>query len=859
MKKAIVSFLLLAVLLSAIIIVLPFGTPELPSTAGKLAIDTTGKVYTAKARPDGNWVYALGGNTVDATWRLPATVDGFPAPVQQLCGNGKDLAVLQSWHSTTETHWRIWRKTASGTRFSPVLDGTLEAGTSFPVLSFDHETLWLTFLQTGGAAARLCKVSETGAEATLAEVSSLAAPAGRFFTTATTLDGVLYALVDNGVLFANGTALDYKDEGTLLCSLKANAGTLIAWSAKGQNILYTGGLTLAALPALAGTETVLDGAAADEETAVFLSSSGEAPALLRLDTAGYARTNKLQSTLPVRVQVRVPLLLLVLGGLLLLYLVGLALYWLLKHCPFFALRITGLCFWIFALIVPLLATLSTTMLADELYSVILQNAATNAESILAETTESGLALAASGEHVSFLLYDGTQGYALAPAPGMPAGATAQAMFGPEVYQMATQAESQNAAVSKMLYNGLQADLCYLRPVTLPNQGPALMLLRVPGSVQETQLRSFFSQALLVLGGAALLMLLLIAATTWFMCRPLRALRSAMDKVATGAHIAPQKHTNIDEVGAIWRSLQEMSSSLNLQQYEYETAIRSYRRFVPDHLEEFLGYETPVSTRTGDMALVKGAVALVSAENRTLVRRQLNDEHFMGFVNTCYSAVEQSAQQSGGVLLGNAFNLSHFTVYFEQGNNSALHFSLALIDSQTASANENHPAPSYFQLLHNATFLNGVTGSKTRIINFISSQELDFLTEVAKRFEKINCHLVVTEQFMNDWDPQINTRYIGFVSSEDGRYTYKLHEVLDVYSSMERSRRQQYAVKFHAAIHQFYRAEFHTARNTFSSILKICPTDGVARWYLYACEHYFNRQDSENFSFGLLSTPLDLED
>ena len=41
-----------------------------------------------------------------------------------------------------------------------------------------------------------------------------------------------------------------------------------------------------------------------------------------------------------------------------------------------------------------------------------------------------------------------------------------------------------------------------------------------------------------------------------------------------------------------------------------------------------------------------------------------------------------------------------------------------------------------------------------------------------------------------------------------------------------------------------------ARNLFSTLLRVCPEDGIVRWYLFACEHCFNRSGGEAVDYRL---------
>ena len=80
--------------------------------------------------------------------------------------------------------------------------------------------------------------------------------------------------------------------------------------------------------------------------------------------------------------------------------------------------------------------------------------------------------------------------------------------------------------------------------------------------------------------------------------------------------------------------------------------------------------------------------------------------------------------------------------------------------------------------------------------------------------------------------------------------YKLYEVLDAYPGLERELRRGYDQRFQEAINLFYHNDFYLARNVFSSLLRACPGDGIARWYLFACEHFFNQEGDAEPDYSL---------
>ena len=111
-------------------------------------------------------------------------------------------------------------------------------------------------------------------------------------------------------------------------------------------------------------------------------------------------------------------------------------------------------------------------------------------------------------------------------------------------------------------------------------------------------------------------------------------------------------------------------------------------------------------------------------------------------------------------------------------------------------------------------------------------------------------VAATEACLKAMARPCTSRYIGFVSSEDGKYRYKLHQILEGCSDLEKSLYLSYDEKFQKGISLFCQNDFYLARNLFSAILKLNPNDGIARWYLFACEHYFNKNDPGSEGYNL---------
>ncbi|MBO7335516.1 MAG: hypothetical protein J6U42_01105, partial [Lachnospiraceae bacterium] len=61
-----------------------------------------------------------------------------------------------------------------------------------------------------------------------------------------------------------------------------------------------------------------------------------------------------------------------------------------------------------------------------------------------------------------------------------------------------------------------------------------------------------------------------------------------------------------------------------------------------------------------------------------------------------------------------------------------------------------------------------------------------------------------------------------------------------------------SVAVEKALELYYASDFYLARNLFAEVVKECPEDLVARWYLFKCEGMLDGGDIDKFCYGLLS-------
>lgn len=327
------------------------------------------------------------------------------------------------------------------------------------------------------------------------------------------------------------------------------------------------------------------------------------------------------------------------------------------------------------------------------------------------------------------------------------------------------------------------------------------------------------------------------------------LTAQMNEVSEG-HINPQKvEPGRDELHCLSRAMQEMCLSLSIREYDLQSTIRSYQRFVPMEMTKLMKSGTVTELELGDTQRVQGFVGIFSIENHDDVRRSSDDSSFVKFINYNLRTLDHCVKKNEGYLLSGDFRLDSMNTVFRKGPDAA-RAALDFFGRAQLAKEEGIAPPDAACILHQTSFLYGIAGWEERLFPYLSSAELEFLRGFTHRFHDAGVHLAATRKAWRALEQAGFTgRYIGYLQSENGTDMaeggrYDMYEILDTYPQMEREMRKSYDERFQKALRLFYQNDFYLARNLFSELMKLCPADGVARWYLFACEHYFHETENE---------------
>ncbi len=297
-----------------------------------------------------------------------------------------------------------------------------------------------------------------------------------------------------------------------------------------------------------------------------------------------------------------------------------------------------------------------------------------------------------------------------------------------------------------------------------------------------------------------------------------------------------------EMHTLQSALWQIASNIEWMNYSKYKMLQAYYRFAPKQIEKILHRETILDVGPLDRVTTEAALAFVSfAEEDNLPERE-----YLRMMVKNYAHLGEVRKEYDGILISGSSDLSMVKLMFHEETRKALDFGIKLATREIT----DDSAGEAFILLHRTKFVYGVAGDEEQAFTYVHSNEMKVLDRYVDDLRTMGVRMVVTDYVYEVVEKEVSSRYIGYI--ESGEYTFKLYEILDAHSSDERQKRLELKPKFQKALGLFYKSDFYLARNLFSEILRSCPTDEVAKWYLFLCENSLNNEDLDNQSFALFS-------
>ena len=295
----------------------------------------------------------------------------------------------------------------------------------------------------------------------------------------------------------------------------------------------------------------------------------------------------------------------------------------------------------------------------------------------------------------------------------------------------------------------------------------------------------------------------------------------------------------NEMRSLYNSLRQIATDTERKDYLKYKVLQAYYRFAPKEIEKLLNKQSMLDVEPTDRIHAQGTLAFVALD----ISQGNGEQEYVRQLNENCSMLSSLKDNYDGIILAGNSELSVLKMMFRQDTEKALHFGIDAVSREMKS--------NMFVLLHTTSYIFGVAGDDVQTFTYIHSKEMNVLEKYVDMFRDLGIKMAVTDRVYEQVKNEAKSRYIGFV--KDGDFVFKIYEILDAYTAKERLRKIDLQLRFQKALNLFYQSDFYLARNTFSEVLKECPTDEVAKWYLFLCESYLNGNEKGKLTFALFES------
>ncbi len=298
-------------------------------------------------------------------------------------------------------------------------------------------------------------------------------------------------------------------------------------------------------------------------------------------------------------------------------------------------------------------------------------------------------------------------------------------------------------------------------------------------------------------------------------------RALMEAVEDGKEPLVAKDVS-DDQKLIYTAIRELVRRINRINHAKYKMYSAYYRFSPKNIEQLMHKDSITEVHEGDTAVAKGSMAVFSTTSAPETRDVLENMKFL--------MEYMEASELEGTVVSNDSMLSKVEVFFDKSNKRMLELGVGYFTNSVRKEMNS----SMSLLVYDSEFTVGIAGNSTQAMTFISSPKVRVYEHFGEWFGKLGINMVITKKIMERDAGQAEVRYIGYTLLPDGSRE-DLYEVLDACEARERQLKLEYRQKFEDSIDLLYKSDYYLARNRFSDLLKNCPMDRLAKWYLFKCE------------------------
>lgn len=326
----------------------------------------------------------------------------------------------------------------------------------------------------------------------------------------------------------------------------------------------------------------------------------------------------------------------------------------------------------------------------------------------------------------------------------------------------------------------------------------------------------------------------------------------MDKISRGEYSIEGRKAPDDEFGRMWTALERLCRSLQMRNYRHVEITDYLYQYAPRNFERLFDKTDLHDIEIGETRQLPVTLGMISIIDKETLLTGRIQKQYMQYINGLMDILFSQRDSEQAIFLQDGNNMENVKVVFKGENESvsvAVRYSIECMEALLRRTEEQYETTPFI-LLHTATVSCGLAGGSRQVYPYVTSLEIETLAGFVGRFRSSGVKIVVTESTWQQVQGQVEGRYIGYVASSDQKYVFRLYEIIDACPKSQKLGRIKNRQRFEQALELFYNNDLYLARNAFTEVLKECPDDGIAEWYIFACDELFNEGDAADKRYEL---------
>lgn len=318
-------------------------------------------------------------------------------------------------------------------------------------------------------------------------------------------------------------------------------------------------------------------------------------------------------------------------------------------------------------------------------------------------------------------------------------------------------------------------------------------------------------------------------------KQIRRLVEAFKASAQGEFVKEKRPLHLNkEMEMLWNGLDDYAKGVGRIQYRQSSQQKLYARFIPKALQVLSPGWMPERLHAGEYISNCGIVGCITVDGDEVWTKEKQTTVMNRTVDVLFRVQEKEQV----VFVPQSGDLKKMWGIFLSGEENAVHTSIRLLgDIENMSI-----------LVHKSPYTYGISGNESQVTPYFSVEAGSELMYYTEKLRKLHIKAAITEKMAGDFENTISMRCIGYIVISG--VNRNLYEVLEAYPASQRYAMEMQTGKFTRALELYYGSDFYLARNIFAEILRECPQDEVAKWYLFACEKRLGNAKAAEAGYGL---------